>query len=381
MSDLTMMRPFADEHVFSWVGRVQRINQASDIACLGVLFGDAWDSSSIVESRINWRWVAERFGDLVGDARFLLENCTWLALQVQLGEISQDLFNSIVKGQTQLSLSDLTFPIASVLKLCPLCYFKDSNQVGVGYWHRSHQSPLVARCLEHRIKLLVFRVGRGGLHTKLPLPSDFGLSYCCASRGFGVVPAVSCLEDFLYSMLTADECRLKEGDVTYTILEELYSLKLVSSCGRVSFRRIEKELSVLLEGRDDITTNAAKKLVWRVIRGVLDQGRTLPLMNLPFLFWLFGSHQTFMRKVDWLKTIGPSSAYFLKENVGATDHDIRDQHRSVCLEFCRGYPSGTRSDFSRKHYRSFHWLKFHDEEFLSRALPIGCDFDLQMKLF
>ena len=84
------------------------------------------------------------------------------------------------------------------IKYCPDCARTDTQNVGVAYWHRSHQVPGIEACSRHKVKLIHFPLsGRSRLRLCLLPPLEVKpmesstLSYDFAKYSHGLLQKVS----------------------------------------------------------------------------------------------------------------------------------------------------------------------------------------------
>ncbi|WP_233010368.1 TnsD family Tn7-like transposition protein [Rheinheimera faecalis] len=121
------------------------------------------------------------------------------------------------------------------LKWCPICVSQDLFNLGVSYWHRSHQIPGITSCWEHQVRLMSFE-----LKERQRLCAGF------PPIVHGVAEAASDIENdtarFGFDLLTKMEQIIPTIDFTNRYRSRLHELDFITENGSVRRKLLMREL-------------------------------------------------------------------------------------------------------------------------------------------
>lgn len=179
MSNLILPPLYEDMTFFSWMSTTHMINgYPSSYQLSEKLLGNG-----SAGTRLDFPSHLEKFcsntSNAFGDIYSLSKNTTVLPYYLAFRPIN--LLDNCVRLMASNSVEHLKFILGlpptranqfPSLKFCPDCFELDVEELGYGYWHRSHQLPSTHICTTHGELLHIYRLredGRG--KTELALPS------------------------------------------------------------------------------------------------------------------------------------------------------------------------------------------------------------------
>lgn len=386
--------PLPDETFASLLARMARLNGYQDYRDLiSTIFHTRRNTvASFIDSKINLSAFCIYTENAYGASEDVMRRLTNLYAQAHLGEWQSTELNNIAAGNQSLRLADLTFFGAAALSICQTCIDEDIARHGFSYWHRVHQLPFIHHCPIHKTPLWSFPCKRMQLHQSFPLPEDQRTkvtvqnskpqSLSIHSLGIAAI-ALHLFEDHTSPF---DSYSIRE-----VFLDELSVRGVISPSRMLHIARFK---AVFQEDNHPHLCSHSPRSIGNpkhLLRGIVDLQKCPALSRIHIVYWLFGGWAAFKEKCHWRATFDrPLNSNKTQTAYGNTRKKLRDpieesirriEHRQKCIEYLTEYPSPTRLDFLKTHYKSFRWLLHSDRSWLDALLPPSSHEKNQLNLF
>lgn len=374
--------PLPDELFASVFARLGRLNGMSDLRDVAEqCFGSA-ECPSFVDARLNLPEFCARFGNAYGEPEKVLEQLTALGMRRCLGEINEGAWSALALGHESISVGALTFVGAAELRFCPSCRVEDFNQIGMTYWHRSHQFPILSRCMAHGDRLKKAVIKRVALHQSFPLPGDFS-SEREADLPFSWNDCFA-TELATFSAMLMTQVRPNQGLLEQALLEGLWERGFLNGNGALRTSKLfEFLIPRICQGNMAEFPDEGLCVVRQIVRSICAPARGVAFGRALLLCALFGDWRIVAERCNWLDALGASAEY-LVHDPHSQERDIpsvKEMHREKCLAYIADSTGSSRLGFTQQHYRSFRWLLHHDRAWLDHFLPVSERGGEQVSLF
>lgn len=358
--------PLPDELFVSVLARLGRLNGMRDLREVAERCCGLQACSSFIDARLILPEFCERINNAYGEPDKLLEQLTTLGARRSIGEIDEAAWNSLVYGESSISVGELIFHGVMELRFCPSCREADIDREGIAYWHRMHQMPILRCCVVHGDRLKKAVIKRVALHQSFPLPGDFsgeaGVDLPLAwSNSFEIE-----LGKFSKALLTQQ--RPSQGLLEQALLEGLRQQKILTSNGGLRTGDLS-DLFIYLSHRSESPVGRSFR---QVVRGIREPERGVAFGRALLLCALFGDWRIAEENCKWVEVLGRGD-----RNVVRDPHDfemgqpsMRERHREKCRAYIFNDLSYSRLGFTKQNYRSFRWLLHNDKVWLDNHLPV-----------
>lgn len=359
--------PLPDELFVSVLARLGRLNGISDLRVVAEHCFGLEACSSFIDARLILPEFCERFSNAYGEPEKLLEQLTTLGARRSIGEIDEAVWNSLVFGESSISVGELIFHAVVELRFCPSCRDADIDREGIAYWHRMHQLPILRRCVVHGERLKKAVIKRVALHQSFPLPGDFSgegevdlpLAWI---NGFEIE-----LGKFSKALLTQQ--RPSQGLLEQALLEGLRQQKILTSKGGLRTGELSDFLSCLSH-RSEFPVGMSCRLV---VRGVREPERGVAFGRALLLCALFGDWRIAEESCKWVEVMGRGDGNAVRDplDLEMGPLSMRERHREKCCVYMFNHLPYSRHGFTKQNYRSFRWLLHNDKDWLDNHLPVA----------
>lgn len=377
--ELILTTPLPDELLASYLSRLAKINGFRDQRNIWNVLSHRSDCPSFIDAEVSFPTIAD-IAEGPETRESLVRNCTFLAGQAFIGELSDDELLSVVAADRTPTLSQLTFLGPAALKYCERCVHEDSAIHEVSYWHRVHQVPMVKVCPIHQVSLARVQFRRADLHYKFPMPNEVSSKLTKTQDSAMSVPMLA-VADIAASLLAVPDERMKT-ELRAVIWEELGNRGYLRRGGVLQRKLLVADLYAILNKYFSPTPAEMVELRRVVVRYGNPQSPQPPLGAVFLIYFLFGSWNRLLERSRWMSTFGSRYACsFEKKEASSREPDPGCTYRNECVDFVARLPQGTRLEFTRRYYRAFRWLSRYDPAFIDRLLPIPVGRAKQFRLF
>ena len=365
--------------------RMCRINGFADFCDIAPLYSSDTPCISFVNTEIDLPAFCRRTNNAYGEPLELLENFTWLRFSNRLGGVADEEICRISIGSIKPVLSHLTFPDLTTLRFCPTCRRLDVAILGVSYWRRVHQWPVVYFCPTHGDQLVSSDTKLRHLHQSFPLPGD------CVSRYADSVINLDSNTSFwmgvssIAGSFSQEQFRLDDNAVRAVILDGLRGRGLAKRNGNLQVSELIRQLAELVgELPAELLSINQALLAKRIVQSINEPRRGIAFGRLVLVYWLFGNWDSFLERCRWSIVFG--NRYKRQEGnaklrLAPEEKFLAEYHKGNCITFIQEHPDCSRLQFTRAEYRSFHWLLLHDPVWLDQTLPVPIRRSKQLCLF
>lgn len=374
--------PLPDELFVSVLARLGRLNGVNDLREVAEHLFGLKRCPSFIDVKLSLPDFCLRLGNAYGDPENLLERLTAFSARRRLGEIDDQAWKSLILGEECISLGELTFFGVVELRFCPSCRESDIECGGVAYWHRTHQLPILHRCVIHGDRLKRAVVKRAALHQSFPLPGDFPDDRAVE------LPVVWNdhfeMELAVFSDALLMQARPHQDLVGQALLEGLWERKILNSKGLLRASELfEFLIPRISHGVRSELSKERLRIVRRIVRGISEPAKGMALGRALLLCALFGNWRIVAERCNWLEALGRSVEHHIhdtrRQDQDATN--VKERYREKCLAYITNNLAHSRLGFTKQNYRSFRWLLHHDRDWLDSRLPVEHRDIEQMALF
>ncbi|MFD1007489.1 TnsD family Tn7-like transposition protein [Oceanisphaera ostreae] len=178
------------------------------------------------------------------------------------------------------------------LKWCPVCAGKELKELGVAYWHRTHQIPGLTACPFHPVLL----------HRMLLVSRQRVMAGCLPSHTDAVVPAAEVevrVARFAYELLQLNSRDMGQLDLASVYRHRLSELGFITAHGRVRREGVMKEfMAVAGLYRPAFDTDLPRNdRDYRYISQLLEpESSRHPFRHLLFSCWLYNQPQDLFKR-------------------------------------------------------------------------------------
>jgi len=365
--------PFGDETLASVVVRLGRINGfANWVDAMPTVF-PGFHGSSLINAPINLPAFCSQARGAYGEPETVIRRMTLLDWLAALGWISPEYRGDLATGRDRANVKQLSFLSDGVPRYCPECRSRELNTLGVAYWHRIHQIPIVLLCPEHRVPLCDAPASARKATCSPSLPGDVGgplygePQFGTRSRFFWETVSVFTAGAVLAPTPFDGEF------VRAVIIDALRERRMASARGVV---RVQEVACQLEEAAGEVprslvaSERARPCFMENVVKSICRPQRRTPFEQMIVMSWLFGRWSAFLERYRWVRAFGnPYATSNQLNNTNSGLDAMTSQCRERCLAYLREHPEGTRLSFTRADYRSFRWLCRNDSDWLNDILP------------
>lgn len=379
-----------DESLYSFVGRLARLNGLSDhMAVCGTLFGDV-RVTSVADCLVDFDYLCAISKGVYGSPRKLMDSLTMAPVLRHLGmnfhgvRAPEALLvgNSLEAKNVQFGLLEISMGESPRWRICSQCRERDIRLYGTAYWHRVHLLPTSIYCPEHGIRLIEKNLPRRRLHDHLWLPDEAPdlaeINACLFSQDLQATwLEVSILgREALWDCLDSHP----DGAIREAFLVGMRQKGLLKSNGKIRLSAYQEGVASKFQG--DVIQSESTYL----LRGVMNNRLGNPMLRLLLVHWLFGSWQHFKDRCLWESVMGNRSdnTELMQAQSKGKSGDIKIltlNYRQVCLDYKKNNPNATRLAFLRFSNRAFIWLLRHDSSWLAEQMPFPNSIRKQKELF
>ncbi|MER2512876.1 MAG: TniQ family protein [Nitrosomonas ureae] len=364
--------PLPDELFVSVLARLGRLNGVNDLREVAEHLLGLKQCPSFIDAKLNLPDFCLRLGNAYGDPENLLERLTAFSARRSLGEIEDQAWKSLVLGEECISLGELTFFGVVELRFCPSCRESDIERGGVAYWHRTHQLPILHRCVIHGDRLKRAVVKRAALHQSFPLPGDFPDDRALE------LPVVWNdhfeIELAVFSDALLMQARPRQGLVGQALLEGLWERKFLNSKGLL--RASELFESLIPRIFHDVRLELSKEclgIIRQIVNSIREPTKGMAFGRALLLCALFGHWRIVAERCKWVEALGRSVQDRIHDPRGQEQDatNVKERYREKCLAYITSNPAHSRLGFTKQNYRSFRWLLHNDRSWLDNCLPVA----------
>ncbi|MGB5853751.1 MAG: TnsD family Tn7-like transposition protein [Oceanisphaera sp.] len=179
------------------------------------------------------------------------------------------------------------------LKWCPVCAGKELKELGVAYWHRTHQIPGLTACPFHPVLL----------HRMLLVSRQRVMAGCLPSHTDAVVPAAEVevrVARFAYELLQLNSRDRGQLDLASAYRHKLTELGFITAHGRVRREGVMKEfMAVSGLYRPAVDTDLPRNdRDYRYFSQLLEpESSHHPFRHLLFSCWLYNQPQDLFKRI------------------------------------------------------------------------------------
>ena len=365
--------PFVDETLASLVVRLGRINGfANWVDAMPTVF-PGYHGNSLFNTPIDLPTLCSQTRGAYGGPETVIRDMTLLDWLAVLGWLSPEYSADLATGRDRATVKQLSFPADGVPRYCPECRTRELDTLGVTYWHRTHQIPIVLVCPEHRVQLCDARASALRTLFSAPLPGDVDgpihnrPSFETRSQSFWETVSVFTTNAVLAPVLFDGEF------VRATLIDALRERRLTSDRGVVRVQEVAyllRETSGEMPRSLAVSERAKSCFMENIVKSICQPQRRTPFGQMIVMSWLFGHWSAFLEWYRWIRAFGnPYATSSRLNNAGNALGAMTSQCREKCVAYLREHPEGTRFSFTRADYRTFRWLCRNDSDWLDDVLP------------
>ncbi len=365
--------PSDDETLASLLVRLGRINGfANWVDAMPTVF-PGYHGNSLFNTPIDLPALCSQARGAYGETEMVIRDMTLLDWLASLGWTSPEYRDDLATGVALATVKQLSFPGDGVPRYCPECRSRELDTLGVAYWHRIHQIPIVLLCPEHHVPLCDAPASARKIAYLAPLPGDVdgpidgGPIFGVRSQSFW--ETVSVFTAGAVSSPPPSDGAL----VRAVIIDALRERRLASARGIVRVQEVACQLEEAageIPRRLVVSEIARSCFMENVVKSVCRPQRRMPFGQMIVMSWLFGHWSTFLERYRWVRAFGNPYAMDRRLSNASSDLDVMTSLcREKCLAYLQEHPEGTRLSFTRADYRSFRWLCHNDSDWLDDVLP------------
>ena len=265
------------------------------------------------------------------------------------------------------------------LMFCPLCYNKDLEQYGEGYWHREHQIPGIITCHRHGTYLLESTVSCRAHECpqcqNAEIQSLFPAVYPEPLSPLGMQQAMCVAEDIAFIFANYYRIRsafLKHNGCFCNLFLFMLRTKGLATKGGLRIQEYRKQFAAYYDTDYLIRTGAAfdetVKRPWIIslCRGKNENSKNAhPLYYILLSRFLCGGLENLIQAAEALQPTELEIAADPPPQNVAFYEEKRKVYRTRWMKACDAMPGACQNDIRKCASAVYTWLYRHDQEWLS----------------